>query len=359
MKQRKRIVLGGGGSAGHVSPLVALAEELDPEEWELLFVGSHTGPERDLVARESIPFQSVTTAKVRRDRTVGNLGVPFSVIKGIAEARSIFRAWKPNVLFTSGGFVSVPLVYAARICGVPAVTFECDLTPGLATRAVLPMATRTLCSFDTTLEHLPASKAVHTGPLLRKRVREAGVANRNAVNRDAASKPRLVVFGGSLGAVHINEVVREALDELTSRVEIIHVCGKGKSDPAYDGRPGYEQHEYRHDLPELLAGADVAVARAGANSLWELVALRTPTIAVPLSRRVSRGDQIHNAEYFRSRNALEVIQDDDLTAGSLVSALDQVLEGSAGYKDAMAQFQLGNRPFELTREVLTELSGPA
>jgi UDP-N-acetylglucosamine--N-acetylmuramyl-(pentapeptide) pyrophosphoryl-undecaprenol N-acetylglucosamine transferase len=321
----KKIVFTGGGTAGHVMPNLALAPRLLERGWEIHYLGSSTGPERGLAEAAGIPFHAISTGKLRRYFSWRNFTDPLRVLQGALDALGLLGKIRPDVVFSKGGFVSVPVVYAAALRRVPVVLHESDLTPGLANRISLPFCTRICASFPETLGHLPAGKAVLTGTPIRAELfhgdREAGLKALGF----AADKPLLLVMGGSLGSKAVNEALRANLDWVLPSMNVVHLCGKGWLDKSLEGRAGYRQFEFLGaGLADVLAAADRVVSRAGANSLFELLALRKPMLLVPLPGGASRGDQILNAESFARRGLAHVLPQERLTRESLRAALESL-----------------------------------
>lgn len=325
----KTIVLTGGGTAGHVMPNLALAPHLRQQGWDLHYLGSQEGPERNLAEGAGIPFHPIATGKLRRYFSWKNFSDPFRVMMGAAQAFSLLGKIRPNVVFSKGGFVSVPVVYAAFLRRIPVVLHESDLTPGLANRLCLPFCKRVCASFPETLEHLPKDKAVLTGTPVRKELlkgnREAGLRFLGFTT----VKPVLLIMGGSQGATALNQCLRSALPNLKQRYQIAHLCGPGRMDPYLKNSEGYAQFEFlRGELADVLAAADLIVTRAGANSLFELLALNKPALLIPLPLATSRGDQILNAQSFVKRGFSKMLRQEDLTEETLMQNLD-VLEREA------------------------------
>jgi UDP-N-acetylglucosamine--N-acetylmuramyl-(pentapeptide) pyrophosphoryl-undecaprenol N-acetylglucosamine transferase len=319
----KTIVFTGGGTAGHVMPNLALAPRLLEKGWKLHYLGSATGPERGLAEGAGIPFHSLSTGKLRRYFSWRNFTDPLRVVKGALDAFLLLGKIKPDLVFSKGGFVSVPVVYAAALRRIPVVLHESDLTPGLANRLSLPFCSRICASFPETLDHLPAGKAVLTGTPIRAELfhgnRDAGLKSLGF----AADKPLLLVMGGSLGSKAVNDALRANLDWMLAGVNVVHLCGKGWLDKGLEGRAGYRQFEFLGaGLADVLTAADRVVSRAGANSLFELLALRKPMLLVPLPGKASRGDQILNARSFAQRGLAHVLLQEDLNSSTLRAALE-------------------------------------
>jgi UDP-N-acetylglucosamine--N-acetylmuramyl-(pentapeptide) pyrophosphoryl-undecaprenol N-acetylglucosamine transferase len=336
----KKIVLTGGGTAGHCYPNLALVPTLRDMDYDITYIGSYEGIEKNLVEAESgITYFGIATGKLRRYFDVKNFTDPFRVVKGFAEARHILRVVSPDVVFSKGGFVAVPVVKAAASLKIPVVIHESDMTPGLANKLSYGSAEKVCCSFRHTLSLLPDEKGVFTGSPIRSSLLngDAGKA-RSFLGMREGDFRYLMVIGGSQGAQHVNEVVREALPELLKTFNVIHLCGKGKTDPSLNRLDGYMQYEYiSEELADLYALADVVISRAGSNAIFELLSLHKPNVLIPLGTGGSRGDQILNAEDFEKNGYSKVLPDDTLTAGSLVSAVNEVYEKRDTYKAAMSE----------------------
>ena len=305
----KRIVLTGGGTAGHVTPNLALIPHLAAAGWDIVYIGSAGGMERGLVEPTGVPFYEVATGKLRRYRDLKNLSDPFRVLKGTAQAAALMGKLRPNVVFSKGGFVSVPVVYGAALHGVPVVLHESDLTPGLANKLCAP--------FAKAVRH-----GVYTGTPLRDELfagqRKSGLAAFSL----SGEKPVLMVTGGSSGAQAINAAVRAALPKLLPDFDVLHLCGKGNLDPDLDRYAGYRQIEYLTDrMRDAFACADVLVSRAGSNTLCEILALKKPSLLIPYPKGASRGDQVENAASFAARGLAQVLDQARLTPESLLAAV--------------------------------------
>jgi UDP-N-acetylglucosamine--N-acetylmuramyl-(pentapeptide) pyrophosphoryl-undecaprenol N-acetylglucosamine transferase len=320
-----KIVFTGGGSAGHVTPNLALIAKLRLSGWDIQYIGSQQGIEREIIGQEGIPFHPIASGKLRRYFDLKNIKDPFNVMRGVGQAYMLLRRIKPDVVFSKGGFVSVPVILASRLNRIPVIIHESDMTPGLANKISMPFASHICVTFPESLQHIKSHKAVCTGLPIREHILQ-GLAVRGlqfcGFNQQ---KPVLLVMGGSLGAQKINGIVRAALDELLQRYQIIHLCGKGHVDHAYSDRQGYKQFEYLNaELPNVLAMTDLVVSRAGATSIFEFLALEKPMLLIPLTKQASRGDQILNAASFKSMGYGEVLFEEDLTAGTLIQGVDHL-----------------------------------
>ena len=292
----KHIVLTGGGTAGHVTPNIALIPKLKEAGYKISYIGSYDGMERKLIEDLGIPYYGISSGKLRRYFDPKNFSDPFRVVKGYFEAKKLLKKLKPNVVFSKGGFVSVPVVLAAKACKVPALIHESDMTPGLANKLCIPSAATVCCNFPETVKCLPENKAVLTGTPIRQELLSGDAREGLKFCGFNAAKPVILVIGGSLGSVAVNNAVRSILPELLKDFQVIHLCGKDKLDASLNGTEGYVQFEYiKDELPDLFAAADLIISRAGANAICEISALAKPNILIPLSANASRGDQILNA----------------------------------------------------------------
>lgn len=339
----KKIVLTGGGTAGHVTPNIALLPSLQNAGFEVSYIGSYNGIEKKLIEDMGIPYYGISSGKLRRYFDVKNFSDPFRVIKGFGEANRILKKIQPDVVFSKGGFVTVPVVIAAKKNHIPAIIHESDMTPGLANKLCIPSAAKVCCNFRETLELLPEGKAVLTGTPIRKELFEG--------NREAAAdfcgldanKPTILVIGGSSGSVVINTIVRESLEDILPNFQVIHLCGKGNLDETLTNKNGYVQFEYiSKELRDLFALSDFVISRAGANAICELLALKKPNILIPLSRAASRGDQILNAKSFKKNGFSYVIEEEELSKASLLNAIRDVSSHKEQYIQAMAESELSD-----------------
>ncbi len=336
MSVMKKIVLTGGGTAGHCVPNLALVPSLREAGFEISYIGSHDGIEKKLVEAEGIPYYSISTGKLRRYFDLKNVTDAFRVIKGFSEAKALLRKLRPDIVFSKGGFVSVPVVRASGSLKIPVIIHESDMTPGLANKLCIPVAKKVCCSFKETLANLPAEKAVHTGSPVRASLFSGDKerAKKFSMLRDN-DFPVILVTGGSLGAASLNETVRRALPELLKKYNIIHLCGRGKLDPTIN-LMGYVQYDYiDKEMPDLFAYADLVLSRAGSNAIFEILSLKKPNILVPLSARASRGDQVDNAASFKRNGYSYVIQDEDLNETTLENGITEVLANKEKYIEKM------------------------
>ena len=332
----KKIVLTGGGSAGHVTPNIALLPALKNAGYEITYMGSYDGIEKKLISDFDIPYVGISTGKFRRYLDPKNLTDPFRVIKGYAEARKHLKAIKPDIVFSKGGFVSVPVVRAAASLDIPCIIHESDMTPGLANKLCIPVARKVCCNFPETLKLLPEKKAVLTGSPIRAELSQGNKLAGLDMCGFSANDPVIMVIGGSLGAVNVNKAVREALPKLLTDFQVVHLCGKGKIDNLLLNTPRYKQFEYiKTELKDIFAMADLVISRAGANAICELLALKKPNILIPLPSSSSRGDQLLNAQSFEAQGFSIVLNEDDLTPELLSDKVHELYFTRQTYHDAM------------------------
>lgn len=332
----KRIILTGGGTAGHVTPNIALLPRLKELGYDIQYIGSYTGIEKELIEPFGIPYHGISSGKLRRYFSVQNFTDPFRVLKGFREAHKLIRQLKPDVIFSKGGFVSVPVVLAGKCCKVPVIIHESDMTPGLANKIAIPSAAKVCCNFPETLKSLPEGKAVLTGSPIRQELLSGNKIAAMDMCHFTSDKPVILVIGGSLGAVAVNNAVREALPELLKDFQIIHLCGKGKMDESLKDVEGYCQFEYiKNELRNLFALADIVISRAGANAICELLALHKPNLLIPLSANASRGDQILNARSFERQGFSLVLEEEQLTKETLLAAVKNLYENRTTFINSM------------------------
>ena len=332
----KKIVLTGGGTAGHVTPNIALLPGLQELGYEVHYIGSYEGIESRLIADFDIPYYGISTGKFRRYLDPKNFSDPFRVIKGYTEARRILKELKPDIVFSKGGYVSVPVVRAAASLKIPCIIHESDMTPGLANKLCIPVARKVCCNFPETMQYLPKDKAVLTGSPIREELSKGNkIAALDLCGFDA-NIPVIMVIGGSLGAANVNKAVRDALPELLKDFQVVHICGKDKIDNMLLTTKGYKQFEYvKAELKDIFAMADVIISRAGANAICELLALQKPNLLIPLMAG-SRGDQILNARSFESQGYSKVLMEDDITTQLLVDSVHELYFNKKIFIDAMS-----------------------
>lgn len=339
----KKIVLTGGGTAGHVTPNIALISTLREQGFEIYYIGSYDGIEKGLIENEGITYFGISSGKLRRYFSWKNFTDPFRVLKGFFEARKIIKKIKPDVVFSKGGFVAVPVVYAAAGYKIPVIIHESDITPGLANRLCIKKARYVCANFPETVKYLPESKAVLSGSPIREALFNGSREKGYEFTGFNENKPVLLIVGGSTGATRINEAIRDILPTLLRDWQVVHLCGAGKLGNEFANTEGYRQYEYiGKELPDLFAISDVVISRAGANAICELLCLKKPHILIPLSAAASRGDQILNADSFEKQGFSYVIREEQLTNETLLTAIAEVYENRDKYSTAMKKGKPGN-----------------
>ena len=349
-----KIILTGGGTAGHVTPNIALLPRLKEEGFEILYVGSYDGIERKLIQKEGIPYRGISSGKLRRYFDLKNFTDPFRVLKGFGEAASIIKEFQPDVVFSKGGYVSVPVVRAAGMKHIPVVIHESDMTPGLANKLSYGAASKICCNFPETFSLLPEDKAVLTGSPIRAELLSGDREKARELTGFTPDKPVLLVIGGSLGSRAVNEAVRRDLPLLLEEFSVLHLCGKGNLDESLMDTKDYLQFEYvSEELKDYFALADIMVSRAGANSICEILALRKPNVLIPLSAKASRGDQILNAQSFEKQGYSLVLEEENMNDQSLMDAVHKVWSEKDSYISAMEQSHAGNGVENVMRVILS------
>jgi UDP-N-acetylglucosamine--N-acetylmuramyl-(pentapeptide) pyrophosphoryl-undecaprenol N-acetylglucosamine transferase len=339
----KKIIMTGGGTAGHVTPNIALMPKLKELGYEIQYIGTENGIERKLIEDENIKYHIISSGKLRRYFDIKNFTDPFKVVKGVFDAKRILKEENPDIVFSKGGFVSVPVVLGAFLNKIPVIIHESDITPGLANKISMPYCTKICVTFPEALNHVNRKKAVFPGSPIRKELLEGSKIRGKDIAGFKNEKPIILIIGGSLGSRVINNVVREALDELLKVFNVIHVCGKGNLDSALKNKSGYAQFDYvKDELPHLMAAADVVISRAGANVIFELLALKKPTLLIPLSAKASRGDQILNAESFEKQGFSMVLQEEDLNPIILEEKLKVLYNEKEKYLKFMNKSEVKN-----------------
>lgn len=339
MGKDKSILFTGGGTAGHVTVNLALMPRFMEEGWRVSYIGSYEGIEKQLVdgVEPKVPYYAISTGKLRRYFDWKNFKDPFKVLKGICQAYFAIRKEKPDVIFSKGGFVTVPVVLGAWLNRVPVIIHESDITPGLANKIAIPFASKVCTTFPETKDHLNTEKAEYVGAIVREELKQGNAEAGYELCGFTPDKPVMLIMGGSLGSQHINQVVRNHLTTLLAQFQIVHICGKGQVDSTFE-QAGYRQFEYiNQELPDVMKMADIVVSRAGSNSIFEFLSLQKPMLLIPLSRAASRGDQILNAKSFKKMGYCEVIEEEELTDQSFLTTIQQVYDNRAAYIRNMEQ----------------------
>ena len=335
--KRKKICFTGGGTAGHVFPGISVINELCEDDGidsgDFLWIGSNSGMEKRLVEARGIRFKGIASGKLRRYFSLRNLTDIFKITAGFFQAFFLLLKERPGIIFSKGGYVSVPPVIAGHILGIPVITHESDYTPGLATKINSMFADRILLSVDETLKYIKPKyrdKAVVTGNPIRKEFFHGDRAKGLAFLGLDEKKPVILIIGGSQGSGELNSLIYELRHKLTEKYYVVHQTGAGSA--GIDGDPigksdvaGYIQLPFiKEEIYHVIAAASLVITRAGAGSLWELSAEKKAALLIPLRGSGTRGDQVLNANYFRAQDAASVLDDKIITADQLYEAIEDI-----------------------------------
>ncbi|MBR2614464.1 MAG: UDP-N-acetylglucosamine--N-acetylmuramyl-(pentapeptide) pyrophosphoryl-undecaprenol N-acetylglucosamine transferase [Clostridia bacterium] len=308
------IVLTGGGTAGHCIPNIALLPYLKKFD-NVYYIGS-TSVEKNIALNNGLKFFEVPSQKLVRSFTLKNLSIPFTLIKGVKESKRILKELNPKVVFAKGGFVSYPVVVGAKLLNIPVVLHESDFSIGLSNKLSIPFCDKVLTAFPDTAKKI--KKGVFVGnPIRTFNLKKDRSWFKKEFGFD--DKPTILVMGGSLGSKKINRAVLDALDSLLPTFNILHIVGKNNKTNLI--KKGYFELEFCLDMEKVYTISDLAISRAGANATFELCSLKIPTLFIPLSKEISRGDQIENARYFTNKKASLTLYEEDLTKESLVKSI--------------------------------------
>lgn len=347
----KKIVFTGGGSAGHVTPNIAIINELS-SDWDIFYIGSKKGIEKELIQKVNIPYYGINSGKLRRYIDVENFVDIFRVIKGCFEARGVLKKIKPNLIFSKGGFVSVPVILAAKSLRIPIYIHESDMTPGLANKISQRFSTKVFTSFEETKKFFPEHKTTAIGSPIRKEILNGSAEKGRKFLGFDRNVPILTIMGGSLGAKKINEAVRQSLEQLTKSYQVVHLCGKNNKDENLSSIPRYKQFEYVHEeLPDILAVTDIVITRGGSNAIFEFLALNIPMLIIPLGLNQSRGDQILNASAFQNKGYSMTLEEEKLNSKTLMEYINVVYENRNDLQKNMKESQKDNALQILVTEI--------
>lgn len=331
----KTVVLTGGGTAGHVTPNLAIIPKLKDMGFDIEYIGTKNGMEREIIGKTELPYHVISAGKLRRYFSLKNFTDPAKILAGYLQAKRILKKLQPSVVFSKGGFVSVPVVFAAHKLGIPVVLHESDYTPGLANRLCIPRAGKICVAFSSALKSIPEGKGIYTGLPIRESLlhgsREAGLK----LCGFSGKKPVLLVMGGSLGAQAVNDVLDNIMQDITKQCDVIHI--RGKENMLSGFLPvSYKQFGYvDSELPDIYAAADIMLSRAGATAVFEILALALPALLVPLSKASSRGDQELNAQYFKEQGFSHVLEQEQMNAQTLSRAIDDLNKNADKLKERM------------------------
>jgi UDP-N-acetylglucosamine--N-acetylmuramyl-(pentapeptide) pyrophosphoryl-undecaprenol N-acetylglucosamine transferase len=322
------IVLTGGGTAGHVCPHINLSNELNKHFEKIVYIGSKNGIEKTLITSQTqYDYKSISTVKFIRRNLLKNILLPFKLSKAINEAKKIIKETKPSIIFSKGGYVSLPVVIAGHKLKIPIICHESDITMGLANKLASKYATKVCTNFEITTKN-NKQKFIHTGsPLPISQLSKSEAKQKLKIKTD---KKILLVTGGSLGATTINELIFKNIDELTKKYFVIHLVGKGNLNRKLINKNNYKQIEFSNEMWTIIKASDFAISRAGANTILELLTNQIPTILIPLPKGISRGDQIENAKYLSSIGVSKTIFQEDLSIKKLQNELIS-LENDANF----------------------------
>lgn len=338
------IVFTGGGTVGHVSVNLALIPYFISKGWDVHYIGNRNGLEYEMVKNiENLTFHSISTGKLRRYFDIKNFTDPFRTLKGIIQSRRIINEIKPNIVFSKGGFVSFPVVVAAKLQNVKVVLHESDLTPGLANKMALPFCDQILTTFKETEKYINANKLTYIGAIVRENILKGNKRRGLNICGFKNTKPILLIMGGSQGAQSINVAVRNNLQKLIHKFNVVHICGMGNVDNKYS-IDGYKQYEFvKDELPDILSACDIVMSRAGSNAIFEFLQLKKPMLLIPLPKSKSRGDQIFNAEYFQSKGYCDIVYDEQLNSSKFVEKVFAVYDNLFEYQNNLNnQSEIGN-----------------
>lgn len=351
-----KIAFTGGGTVGHVSVNLSLIPTALEKGHQVFYIGSKNGIEREMIESQisNIKYYPISSGKLRRYLSFENAKDVFKVLKGILDARRVLKKEKPDLLFSKGGFVSVPVVIAARSLNIPTIIHESDLTPGLANKISLKFSKKIYTTFEDTLKYLPKDKADFVGATIREDLKEGNQQKGYEITGFDSDKKVLLVMGGSLGSKKLNDIIRDNLEALLHDYQIIHLTGHGLVDESYKQK-GYIQYEFvKEELTHLLSITDTVVSRAGSNAIYEFLTLRIPMLLIPLGLDQSRGDQIDNAKYFESKGYGKMIPEDQLTQFKLLEQLKQIESHRTDITHQMESYKESYTKEDLFNKILND-----
>jgi UDP-N-acetylglucosamine--N-acetylmuramyl-(pentapeptide) pyrophosphoryl-undecaprenol N-acetylglucosamine transferase len=341
-----KIVFTGGGSAGHVTPNIAIIQRLKKAypHWEINYIGSQKGLEKKLLSHLQIPYYTIATGKFRRYFSWQNFIDPFQIFYGILQATLIIKRLKPKIIFSKGGFVSFPVVIGGWLNKIPVIIHESDRTPGLANRLGFPFAFKIFLTSEETTKFLKQkAKALITGTPIRDELFNGNSQKGRVLCNFQENKKIILVIGGGLGASKINKTINNTLPLLLPHYQVAHICGPNKTTSEGANYNGYKQFTYLdEEFCDVLTAADIIISRSGANSLYEFLALKKPHILIPMPTSQSRGEQISNARYTKELGLSFVLEEKDLTPESLHAAIIHLDENISIYQERLEKFSYQN-----------------
>jgi UDP-N-acetylglucosamine--N-acetylmuramyl-(pentapeptide) pyrophosphoryl-undecaprenol N-acetylglucosamine transferase len=345
----------GGGSAGHVTPNLALIPKLREQGYIVEYIGTEDGIEKSIIQNENLKYYAIASGKLRRYFDIKNFSDPFKVVKGVFQAKRILKEVNPKVVFSKGGFVSVPVVLGAYMNKIPVVSHESDMTPGLANKIVAPFCNKICVTFPESIKQLDKNKVKLTGTPIREELFAGSKIMGKRICGFKDNKPVIMIIGGSLGSKVINNTIYSKVNELLKEYNIIHLCGKGNLNSELIDKTGYVQFEYvSEELPNLMQAADIFISRAGANAIFEILALKKLNILIPLSAKASRGDQILNAKSFEKNGYSLVIEEEELNGDVLLEKIKYLMQNKNQYYNAMKKSTLKDGVDNILNVILQE-----
>jgi UDP-N-acetylglucosamine--N-acetylmuramyl-(pentapeptide) pyrophosphoryl-undecaprenol N-acetylglucosamine transferase len=345
----------GGGSAGHVTPNLALIPKLREQGYIVEYIGTENGIEKNIIQNENLKYYAIASGKLRRYFDIKNFSDPFKVVKGVFQAKRILKEVNPKLVFSKGGFVSVPVVLGAYMNKIPVVSHESDMTPGLANKIVAPFCNKICVTFPESLKQLDKNKAKLTGTPIREELFAGSKIIGKRICKFNDEKPVIMIIGGSLGSKVINNTIYSKINELLKEYNIIHLCGKGNFNNELVDKTGYVQFEYvSKELPHLMQAADIFISRAGANAIFEILALKKLNILIPLSAKASRGDQILNSKSFEKNGYSLVIEEEELNGDVLLEKIKYLMQNKNQYYNAMKKSTLKDGVDNILNVILQE-----
>lgn len=339
----KKIVFTGGGTAGHIMPNLAIINDIK-DKAKVYYIGSN-GLEKTLVKKNNIKYYEIDSTKLKRNLSLSNFLIPFKLIKAIKQSKKILKEIKPDIVFSKGGYVALPVVFASKKLNIPVICHESDITMGLANKLCKNKCKYFCTSFEKTSQSL--KNGIYTGSPLRKELFKGNKENAKKLFKNYRSKPTIMIMGGSLGSKIINKNIIDILPKLNG-YNIIHIVGKNNlTKNKFDN---YVQLEFTNNIEDIFSLADLVISRAGSNTINELLALNKPNILIPLSKKASRGDQILNAQYFYEKGYSDVIFEEDLNEKVLLNKIEKVLKNKNKFIEKMKK---SNN--KLANEIIIEL----
>ncbi|ASE34187.1 undecaprenyldiphospho-muramoylpentapeptide beta-N-acetylglucosaminyltransferase [Mammaliicoccus sciuri] len=337
----KKIAFTGGGTIGHVAVNLALIPEAQKRDIETIYIGSKNGIEKEMItdSAKDTKYIPISSGKLRRYLSFENLKDVFKVLKGVYDARKVLKKEKPDLVFSKGGFVSVPVIIAAKSLKIPSIVHESDVTPGLANKISMKFANKMYTTFEETLKYVPKEKSDYIGAIIREDLKDGSKEEGYQLTGFNDQLPVLLIMGGSLGSKALNKAIRDNLDYLTKKYQIIHLTGKGHVDQNIKNA-NYVQYEFvSNELMHFYAITDTVISRAGANAIYEFATLKLPMLLIPLGLDQSRGDQIDNAKIFEKNGYAKVLQEKDVNQSNLISQLDKLENEREDIIDKMSHFK--------------------